>query len=194
MGASQVARLREKTGRTLEEWIELIRIEYPDESRGAARHRTAWLKSEYGLGTDNATLLAEAAEGLGRERWDPDAYLAAAPNHVAAMFGGKKAHLEPIYLSILGLGLGLGDDVRVSPTRTFVPLYRRHVFAQIKPTTQTRIDLGLALGDTQPDERLIDTGGLARRDRITHRIAIHRLDEVDAAVERWLRAAYERAA
>lgn len=191
MGARQVERLRETTGRSLDEWVELIRAEHPSDSRGAVRSHTSWLKSEYGLGTNYATLLAEAAEGLGRERWDPDAYLAAAPDWVDAMYEGETRHLEPIYLALLEAGLALGDDVRVSPTKTFVPLYRSNVFAQIKPTTQTRIDLGLALGDTEPSGPLVDTGGLAHGDRITHRIPLHALDEVDDEVARWLRTAYE---
>lgn len=191
MGARQVARLRETTGRSLDEWVELIRAKHPSASRGAVRSHTSWLESEYGLGTNYATLLAEAAEGLGRERWDPDAYLLAAPGYVTAMFEGKKQHLEPLYRSILERALALGDDVRVSPTKTFVPLYRRHVFAQIKPATQARIDLGVALGETAASGRLVDTGGLAQGDRITHRIPIERDDEVDDEVERWLRTAYE---
>lgn len=41
------------------------------------------------------------------------------------------------------------------------------MFAQIKPTTQTRIDLGFALKDMKATGRLIDTGGFAKKDRIT---------------------------
>jgi hypothetical protein len=73
-----------------------------------------------------------------------------------------------------------------------VPLYRKHVFAQIKPTTNTRIDLGFALGARRAEGRLIDTGGFARKDRITHRIPISSASDIDAEVERWLRTAYDQ--
>jgi hypothetical protein len=46
------------------------------------------------------------------------------------------------------------------------------VIAQIKPATRTRIDLGFALGSREAEGRLIDTGGYAKKDRITHRIPI----------------------
>jgi hypothetical protein len=69
--------------------------------------------------------------------------------------------------------------------------YRNHVFAQIKPTTRTRIDLGFALGPRKPEGRLIDTGGYAKKDRITHRIPISSLPEIDGEVNRWLRLAYD---
>ena len=72
-----------------------------------------------------------------------------------------------------------------------VPLYRKHVFAQIKPTTRTRIDLGLALRETTVPKRLIDTGGLAKKDRITHRIEITSVKDIDAEVKKWIKAAYE---
>lgn len=107
------------------------------------------------------------------------------------MFAGKRAALCPIYDALLKLGMALGPDVKVCPCKTIVPIYRRHVFAQIKPSTPTRIDLGLALKDTQVPERLIDTDGLAKKDRITHRIVITSLAEIDSEVKYWLRFAYD---
>jgi hypothetical protein len=65
------------------------------------------------------------------------------------------------------------------------------VFAQIKPTTQTRIDFGFALKDMPATGRLIDTGGFAKKDRITHRIAITSVKDIDDEVKHWLKVAYE---
>jgi hypothetical protein len=74
-----------------------------------------------------------------------------------------------------------------------VPLYRKHVFAQIKPTTNTRIDLGFALAQYKGKlpKRLIDTGGLAKKDRITHRMELKEVEEIDPDVKKWLKAAYD---
>ncbi len=83
------------------------------------------------------------------------------------------------------------QGTKVCPCKTPVPLYRKHVFAEIKPTTQTRIDLGLALGKMKIPKRLIDTGGFAKKDRITHRIPITRLAEIDDEVKHWLKTAYD---
>jgi hypothetical protein len=106
------------------------------------------------------------------------------------MFTGKAA-LRPTYDALLKFGLGLGKDVKACPCQTMVPLYRQHVFAQIKPTTRTRIDLGFALGARPAEGRLIDTGGYAKKDRITHRIPISSLAEIDDEVKQWLRTAFE---
>jgi hypothetical protein len=155
------------------------------------KERRQWLKEEHGLGTNAAWWIAERADGKGMEDGDPDTYLQAAEEYVAAMFAGPKAGLRPIYDKILKMGLQLGNDVKICPCKTIVPLYRRHVFAQIKPTTRTRIDLGFALGNRKAGGRLIDTGGFAKKDRITHRIPITSRAEIDDEVKRYLRSAYD---
>jgi hypothetical protein len=107
------------------------------------------------------------------------------------MFAGSKAALRPLYDALLQLGKGLAKDVKVCPGKTIVPLYRKHVFAQIKASTRTRIDFGFALKDTKAAGRLIDTGGFAKGDRITHRIEITSLADIDDEVKHWLRVAYD---
>ena len=184
-----IGELKQKTGRTLAEWLKFIKKEGPPTEQA----RRDWLKSVHGLGTNSAGWLAERSVGKGEELGDPDAYLAAAEKYVAEMFAGKKEHLRPLYDALLKLGLSVGKDVKASPCQTIVPLYRKHVFAQIKPTTQTRIDFGLALGDTKKTpKRLIDTGGFAKKDRITHRLEITSVKDIDDEVKKWLRTAYER--
>jgi len=182
-----VATLKEKTGRSLDEWLELVKKSGP----ATEKERRDWLKKEHGLGTNSAWWIAERAEGKGAETDDPDAYLRAAEGHVEKMYSGGKAGLRPIYDALLKLGLALGKDVKACPCQTIVPLYRNQVFAQIKPATRTRIDFGFALGARQAEGRLIDTGGYAKKDRITHRIPISSLKEIDEEVGKWLRIAYE---
>jgi hypothetical protein len=184
-----IAELKQKTGRTLEEWLRLIKKEGP----ATEQERRDWLKTKYGLGTNSAWWLAERSFGKGEEIGDPDQYLQAAEKNVEEMFAGKKEPLRPIYQALLKLGLGAGKEAAACPCQTIVPLYRKHVFAQIKPTTQTRIDFGLALGDTKKTpKRLIDTGGYAKKDRITHRFEITSLKDIDGEVKRWLKVAYDR--
>src|SRR6185437_7283514 len=134
--------------------------------------------------------IAEQSVGKGSDG-SPDAYLLAADRYVDEMYSGGKAGLRPIYDALLNLGRSMGPDVKVCPCQTMVPFYRNHVFAQIKPSTQSRINLGLALKDTKVPKRLIDTGGFAKKDRITHRIEIRSLKDIDDEVKRWLKKAYD---
>lgn len=184
-----IGELKQKTGRSLDEWLKFIRKEGPPTEQA----RRDWLKQQHGLGTNSAWWLAERSFGKGEETGDADAYLQTAEKYVDDMFSGKKELLRPIYDALLKLGLSMGKDIKACPCQTIVPLYRNHVFAQIKPTTQTRIDFGLALGDTKKTpKRLIDTGGFAKKDRITHRFEISSLKDIDDEVKRWLKVAYDR--
>jgi hypothetical protein len=182
-----IEKLPEKTSRSLEEWIELVQKSGPP----SEKERREWLKTEHKMGTNSAWWIAERAEGKGLQDGDPEAYLKAAEKYVEAQYAGPKSLLRPIFDRILELAFAIGDDVKACPCLTIVPLYRRHVFAQIKPTTQTHIDLGFALGNMKTPKRLIDTGGYAKKDRITHRIPLESVKEIDKEVERWLQTAYD---
>jgi hypothetical protein len=183
MEAGYAKNLFERTGKTMEEWVEIVKRSGPP----TEKERRAWLKDVLGFTTNYAWWVAERAEGRGTaEQYDPEAL-------VEALFAGGKAGLRPLYDRLLELGLKLGPDVKVCPCQTMVPFYRKHVFAQIKPTTRTRIDFGLALAkvDKPMPERLIDTGGLAKKDRITHRFALQSETDIDKEVEKWFKIAYE---
>lgn len=179
--------LPEKTGRSLDEWMAFIKTSGPKDEKECR----VWLKEKFKLGTNTAGWLAERAQGKGWEEDSPEGYLQQAEVYVEEMFAGTKAGLRPIYDALLKLSLSIGKDVKASPGKTIVPLYRNHVFAQLKPTTRTRLDLGFALGNMAVPERLIDTGGFAKKDRITHRIPIASLDEIDDEVKHWLKVAYD---
>jgi hypothetical protein len=181
MEAGYAQKLFERTGKTMEEWVAIVKRSGPP----TEKERRAWLKDAHGFTTNYAWWVAERAEGRGSaEEYDPEGM-------VEEMFAGPKAGLRPLYDRLLELGLGLGPDVKACPCKTIVPFYRAHVFAQIKPTTRTRIDLGFALKATPAAGRLIDTGGLAKGDRITHRIPITSLAEIDDEVKHWLKVAYD---
>src|SRR5579871_632745 len=182
MSQTIISAMPEKTGHSLEEWLEIVQEQAP----AGEKERRDWLKSKHGLGLNYASIIAEAAEGKG-QIFTVEGYLREAPKYVEDLFSGPKAALRPLYEALLAAGLKLGKDVKACPCKTFVPLYRKHVFAQIKPTTRTRIDLGLALKDLKTPQRLIDTGGFAKKDRITRRIEITSPDQIDDDVRRWLK-------
>ncbi|MDQ6829789.1 MAG: DUF4287 domain-containing protein [Gemmatimonadota bacterium] len=183
-----IAKMKEKTGRTIDEWVKEVKRSGP----ATEQERAQWLKSEHGLGTNYAGWIAGRSVGKGLEDGDPAAYLRAADRHVEEMYGGAKSALRPIHDELLRVAYSLGSDVKACPCQTIVPLYRHHVFAQIKPSTKTRVDLGLALGDLKKvPARVIDTGGFEKKDRITHRIAIGALEEIDDEVKKWMEVAYE---
>jgi Domain of unknown function (DUF5655) len=182
--------LKEKTGRTLEEWCAHLNRKCKGADRAA---RIAHLKSEHGIGSNSAWWLADRSLG-DMHPWDSTAkgYLAKCPALVDAQFAGAKSHLRPIGDALLDLCRACGADVGISPCETIIPAYRNHVFAQVSVPNRKVVRLSLALKGDKFTKRLIDTGGTAKKDRLTHRIDIASLDEIDDTVRKALARAYER--
>lgn len=188
-----IRNLETNTGKDLDGWLKVLKAQGPKDPKA----RAAWLKQQ-GLGGTQAGFVAERSKGASGHAFDdtPEGYLALAPGYVERQYTAKKAHLRPLYDTLLELALALGEDVKACPCETIVPLYRHHVFAQLKPTTLSRIDVGLALGDPaavkEPSGRLIDTGGFQKKDRLTHRIEVKSAADIDGFLKDWLRKAYAR--
>lgn len=180
-----IRELPEKTGRSLDEWIALVKKSGP----ATEKERREWLKKEHRLGTNSAMFIAERAEGKGTEDDSPEEYLKAAEEWVETMFSGAKAGLRPLYDELLAVALAMG--AKASPGKTAVSLYRNHVFASLKPSTNTRIDVGLALGNMKTPKRVIDTGGYEKKDRITRRIEVKSKADIDDELKKWLKKAWE---
>ena len=184
-----IQNLLQKTGKSIDEWIKCLNETNLDDEK-ARRH---YLKNEFKLGGTTANLIAQVSVGKAADSTDPETYLASAAGWVEHMYSGKKADLRPIYDALIKLGRALSNDIKICPCKTIVPLYRKHVFAEIKPATQKRVDLGLAL-KKYTDElsvNLIDTGGLQKGDRITHRFALSQVDDITEEVKKWLQIAYD---
>ena len=166
------------TGKTADEWN--VVLQTPATPRHSDRLRL--LQEQYGLPYRVCYLLASHADESGRCYSDPGGL-------VDAMYKGREA-LRPIHDALTELVMMLGADVTTSVGKTMVTFRRKHVFAQIKPGSKTRIDFGLALPKLETPKRLIDTGGLEKGDRVSYRIAIDKLDQVDRELEAWLERAY----
>ncbi|MBA4062925.1 MAG: hypothetical protein C0501_04300 [Isosphaera sp.] len=175
-----------KTGRTLDQWAEVVRAaDLPDR-----KARVALLKGEYGLGTMTAEQAVEYAAD--RHTWDgdPDVYLEQAARYVDGMFAGPKAGLRPVFDAVVRRARALGRDVKVCPCKTIVPFYRARVFAELKPATRTRLELSLALGEVPFGGPLVPNPRAKGNDRLRHQVHLAAPADVTAEVVGWLRAAY----
>jgi hypothetical protein len=165
-----ITTLPEKTGRGVDAWVAHIRKAGPQEIAACRR----WLELQHQIGTKAAWWLAERALGdaLVPAEETPASYLAACPGYVTHMFAGSKRALRPLHEELMIVAQSLGEEVRICPTKTCVPLYRRHLFAEIRPAASRRIELGVALGDEPFTARLADTGGRMKGKRITHLVTL----------------------
>ena len=86
-----VSELKEKTGRSLDEWITLVKKEGPK----GEHERREWLKTKHKLGMNSAWWIAERTEGKGGEEDTPESYLKAAVGYVEEQYAGPKEKLRP---------------------------------------------------------------------------------------------------
>lgn len=176
--ATMIANLPAKTRRSLQEWTALLR------GTGLEKHGelVGWLKKEHGVGHGFANLIVH-------EHRKGNTATDAEPDLVAAQYQGKEA-LRPVYERIVEVVRGFGPDVELAPKKTYVSLRRSKQFGLVQPSTRTRVDLGLNLKDHPAGGRLEASGSFNAM--VSHRVRLESVSDVDADVERWLRAAYEQ--
>jgi hypothetical protein len=183
MGEAIARNLPEKTGKTYEQWVALAKKSGPKDRNQLA----AWLKSEHNLGTVTAKFIAADASGksLADTYGDEGALL-------DGMYKDDRAALRPLYDRLAETARKVAPDVELTVCKTYVGIRSsRRQFAMIKPTTKTRVDLGLALPGLAAAGRLLPAGSIGN-DRMTHRLEITTGKEIDGEVKKWLKAAYDR--
>lgn len=169
-----------KTGKSLEDWIEVLRSGGPT----ARKEAVAWLKQVHGLGHIQAGVVVE-------EALKPAGFVPPTSDElVDAQYAGPKAALRPIYERLKEAVQALGPDALLDARKTYVTLLRKHKFGQVQATTQTRVDLLLTLPGVEPGGRL-KPSGLPESDRTNLKVGLASPDEVDAELVAWLRQAYE---
>tara|TARA_R110002073_G_scaffold5409_1_gene33301 strand:+ start:6389 stop:6958 length:570 start_codon:yes stop_codon:yes gene_type:complete len=183
MMRSMIANMPEKTGRALDEWL-VLAGQAPERKHGKI---IAWLKGEQGLTHGYANLVATAY--LNPERLAPQTANLNA-DLVAAQYAGKEI-LRPIHDRLMQAARALGDDVELSPKKTYVSLRRSKQFALVQPSTKTRLDLGLNLGALAPTGRLEVAGSFNAM--VSHRVRLESVEAVNAELVDWMRKAYEAA-
>lgn len=175
--AAQVANLERATGRSLEEWISVVR------ASGLEKHAeaVAMLKRDHGIGHGNANLIVVRARQAAAGGSSSEAEL------VDSHYAGRHAGLRPLYDVLIDRVRAFGADVELAPKKTYVSLRRRKQFGQVGPAAG-QLEVCVNLPGVEPTERLRPTGGMA-----THRVRISGADELDDELVAWLREAYERA-
>ncbi|PTS90267.1 MULTISPECIES: DUF4287 domain-containing protein [unclassified Caulobacter] len=176
--ASVRANLQRETGKTLEDWVELVKRECP-ETRPKAR--TDWLKATYGIGQNRAATIFgvafpsemgwDDADGLRAALWtDPDgtAILAAIEAAVTAL-----------------------PDVVTGQRKSFTAWSRKSQFAALKPARGGGAVLGLAV-TPEADPRLLEPRNEGWSDRLKAKRVLASPADVDDGLRSLLKAAWER--
>jgi hypothetical protein len=176
-------KIRRETGRSWDEWLTLARKHRPSD----AKSLRSWLQKEHGFARMNAYWLAhEATTDELPDYGEPEPL-------VDALYSGSREPLRPLHESVVDAFLALGDDVIVTACKTMVPVYRKHVFAEMRPADGA-VEMRLALGAVAANGRLEKTRSGMPGDRMTHRVLVRSTKDVDAELRGWLSKAYEQGA
>lgn len=171
-----ISNLPEKTGKTLEEWLKILK------SKSFAKHSEAvnFLKNEYGVSHGFANTIVH----LSKDNNDSDDDL------LKAQYVGKES-LEPIYQSLKKEISSFGKDIEFAVKKTYVSVRRKKQFAIIQPSTKSRMDLGLNIKNQEASGVLENSGSFNAM--CSHRIRLENASDVNSDCKKYLKQAYDQA-
>ena len=181
MRTSITDRLERQTGNDVGWWNAAIAAKREAGELGDEASLRAWLTSRGVTGYQQMLLVMET---FGY----PPFMLASADELIEGQYADRPG-LRPILDAVLVAVASLGEvDVQARKTYTTL-LTPRRSFAAVRPTTRTRVDLGLRIDGVEPGGRLLDgrntAGGM-----VNLRVALSSVDDLDEEVIGLLRRAY----
>lgn len=180
MMSSVTDSMKERTGKTLEEWVAAVQATKIDPlDQKAVRN---WLKSQGVMQNSQWAIADAAARAAGWERPSVEGY-------INSQYQGEKAALRPIFDALREIIEGLGEDVTAEGRGGYTPFVRKRQFAAVQASTKTRVDLGLRFRQA-PDSALLSTTSLPGQS--THKLGLSSVDEITDEVKDLVRLAYEQ--
>jgi len=180
MMSSVTDSMKERTGKTLEEWVAAVQATKIDPlDQKAVRN---WLKSQGVLQNSQWAIADAAARAAGWERPSVEGY-------INSQYQGEKAALRPIFDALREIVEGLGEDVTAEGRGGYTPFVRKRQFAAVQASTKTRVDLGLRFRQA-PDSALLSTTSLPGQS--THKLGLSSVDDITGEVIDMIRLAYEQ--
>ena len=173
--------MKERTGKTQEEWVLAVQASGVDPlDQKAVRN---WLKTEHGILQNSQWAIADAAaRAAGWARPSVEGY-------IDSQYQDEKATLRPIFDSLREIIEELGEDVSAEGRGGYTPFVRRRQFAAIQASTKTRIDLGLRFKEA-PTSELLSNKSLPGQS--THKVSLTSLEDITNEVRGLIRMAYEQ--
>lgn len=180
MMSSVTDSMKERTGKTLDEWVAAVQSTGIDPlDQKAVR---SWLKDQGVLQNTQWAIADAAARAAGWERPSVEGY-------IESQFQGEKAPLRPIFDALREIIEELGKDVSVEGRGGYTPFVRKRQFAAVQASTKTRVDLGLRFKQA-PDSALLSTTSLPGQS--THKLGLTSIEQITDEVRELIRLAYEQ--
>jgi hypothetical protein len=180
MTQTMIDNMPAKTGKSLAQWLTILN------KAGLVKHGriVSFLKENHDVTHGFANLIAHEFLASGKSA-------PVAGDLVDSQYQGAKAGLRPIYDAVTAMVRQFGNDVDVSPKKTYVSYRRSKQFALIQPSTRDRVDVGLNLKGMTPGGRLEASGSFNAM--CSHRVRLGNNSDVNAELKGWLKKAYDAA-
>lgn len=177
---TMIENLFKNTGKTLEQWIEIVRKENFEKPGQIVK----FLKEQHAFTHGFANLVA-----LKSKRTDAGS-VENKDELVEKQYIGKE-HFKPIYDKLMSEILKFGKDIEIAPKIAYVSLRRKKQFATLQPATKTRFEIGINLKGHAAEGKLESIN--SANAMCSHKINLSDINDIDSEVLGWLKTAYENA-
>lgn len=177
MGEAIIRNLEEKTGKSLEQWLDIVKKSKLTDKKSIMD----FLKNTHSIGHFQAQKIFECFQG-------GDTY-ENTEDFIPAIFNSPE--LLKAYKKIETTINQFGKDVRIQPCKTYIPFYRKNQFAIVKTSKDKKIVIGLNLDDTFKHDRFkkSKTGG---SERINFQTTLETLADFDKEIITIIKSAYDK--
>jgi hypothetical protein len=176
--------IKEKTGKSGAEFVELAREKGFLERELKAGEIVEWLKNDFDLGRGHAMAIVVLLKNAVQPRLSTDQL-------VDKLISGTKTHWRNAYDDLLTTLKTFGADVNIATTDSYISLLRRKKKFAVMYFTAERMDIGIKRKGVPATERFALAGSW--NNMVTHRVRIATPSEIDTEVITWLREAYDAA-
>jgi predicted transport protein len=177
--ATMLEKLKEKTGRSLDEWKTLL----SEQKMSKHGEIVKFLKDTHGVSHGYASEIALKALGSDADSTaDTDAL-------IVSQYTGKE-HLKPFYDLLISKIEEFDGEFEIAPKKTYVSLKRKKQFVLLNPASKTRFEIGFNLKGVEPEGKLEaeKPNGIC-----SHKTNLSNIDEIDEEVIGWIKMAFDRA-
>ncbi len=176
--------IKAKTGKTPADFKRLAEKKGFLKPGTKAGEIVAWLKDDFGLGRGHAMAIVHVLKSATAPK-------TTRPGRISKHFSGARQTWREPYDQLIDKLSKFGEDVRVSPTNTYLSLLRGQKKFGIVQVTAKRMDIGIKLKGAQPTKQFASSGTWSSM--VTHRVQVEHPKDINAKVIAWLRRAYEQA-
>jgi predicted transport protein len=178
--AKMIENLKEKTGRSLDDWKKLIT------AKKISKHGeiVKFLKETHQVTHGYASEIALKVLGS-------DADSAVDTGELISIQYKGKEHLKPYYDKLISEVQKFNGEFEIAPKKTYVSLKRKKQFVILNPASKTRFEIGFNLKGVEAKGKLLEEkpNGIC-----SHKINLSDVKEIDKEVIQWVRMAFDKAA